>query len=139
MKLITNLITIFIVFIFCFSYKIHDSSALSDVDWILLKENEDGKEWLDLGSIKSFNNNEIGVLTKFYENPKRDNEKGNMLDDGCFANNNGPLILLCTLSVTPLGRMSRVFWAFKTTMQKSHLFSERIRYVTGCSSGLSPL
>ncbi len=77
MKLITNLITIFIVFIFCFSYKIHDSSALSDVDWILLKENEDGKEWLDLGSIKNFNNNEIGVLTKFYENPKRDNEKGN--------------------------------------------------------------
>ena len=76
MNLITNLITIFLVFIFCFSYKILPSSALGDVDWILLKENKDGKEWLDLGSIRNFNNNEIGVLTKFYEKPKKETEKG---------------------------------------------------------------
>ena len=77
MNLITNLITIFLVFIFCFSYKILPSSALGDVDWILLKENKDGKEWLDLGSIKNLNKNEISVLTKFYENPNNENKKGN--------------------------------------------------------------
>ena len=27
-------------------------SAIGEVDWLLLKENDDGKEWVDLGSIK---------------------------------------------------------------------------------------
>ena len=40
-----------------------------NVDWVLLKENDDGKEWLDKGSIKSFPNGEISVLTKFFKNP----------------------------------------------------------------------
>tara|TARA_B100000131_G_C17980933_1_gene558588 strand:- start:537 stop:926 length:390 start_codon:yes stop_codon:yes gene_type:complete len=46
--------------------------AIGNVDWILLKENKDGKEWLDLGSLKVFNNSEISVLTRFYKNPSKD-------------------------------------------------------------------
>lgn len=45
--------------------------AIGNVDWLLLKENKDGKEWLDLGSLKILNNSEISVLTKFYKNPSR--------------------------------------------------------------------
>ena len=76
MKLISNLFTIIVVFVLCFSYKVSSSLALGDVDWLLLKENKDGKEWIDLGSFKKFENDEIRVLTKFYENPKVDNKKG---------------------------------------------------------------
>ena len=75
-NLITNLISILIVLILVFYCKVSSSSALSNVDWFLLKENQDGKEWLDLGSLKKFKNDEISVLTKFYENPKIKNEKG---------------------------------------------------------------
>ena len=77
MNIISNLISLIIIFIICFSYKILPSIAIGDVDWILLKENKDGKEWLDLGSIKNLNKNEISVLTKFYENPNNENKKGN--------------------------------------------------------------
>ena len=45
------------------------SYALGNVDWVLLKENNDGKEWLDKGSIKELPNGEISVLTKFFKNP----------------------------------------------------------------------
>ena len=45
------------------------SYAIGNVDWLLLKENDDGKEWLDKGSIKQLPNNEISVLTKFFKNP----------------------------------------------------------------------
>ena len=76
MKLTSNLISLCIVFILFFSYKLSPTEALGDVDWLLLKENQDGKEWLDLGSLKKFKNDEISVLTKFYENPKIKNEKG---------------------------------------------------------------
>ena len=31
---------------------VQKASAISEVDWLLLKENKDGKEWIDLGSIK---------------------------------------------------------------------------------------
>ena len=44
--------------------------GIGNVDWVLLRENSDGKEWLDMGSIKQFENNEISVLTKYYKNPK---------------------------------------------------------------------
>ena len=77
MNIISNLISLLIILIICFSYKILPSIAIGDVDWILLKENKDGKEWLDLGSIKNLNKNEISVLTKFYENPNNENKKGN--------------------------------------------------------------
>ena len=50
--------------------------AIGEVDWLLLKENEDGKEWVDLGSIKKINNNEISVLTKYFQNPSKEKVKG---------------------------------------------------------------
>ena len=50
--------------------------AIGEVDWLLLKENEDGKEWVDLGSIKKINNNEISVLTKYFQNPSKVQAKG---------------------------------------------------------------
>ena len=49
--------------------------GIGNVDWVLLKENNDGKEWLDMGSIKSTSDNEITVLTKFFKNPKDSNDK----------------------------------------------------------------
>ena len=45
------------------------SYAIGNVDWVLLKENDEGKEWLDKGSIKQLPNSEISVLTKFFKNP----------------------------------------------------------------------
>ncbi len=52
------------------------SNAIGNVNWQLLEENELGKEWLDLGSIKKINSNEISVLTKYYEKPSEIKEKG---------------------------------------------------------------
>ena len=51
-------------------------SAIGDVDWFLLKENKDGKEWIDLGSIKKIKNNEVSVLTKYFQNPTKEKVKG---------------------------------------------------------------
>ena len=51
-------------------------SAIGEVNWLLLKENNDGKEWVDLGSIKKINNNEISVLTKYFQNPNKEKVKG---------------------------------------------------------------
>tara|TARA_Y100000589_G_scaffold328978_1_gene374342 strand:+ start:74 stop:466 length:393 start_codon:yes stop_codon:yes gene_type:complete len=50
--------------------------AIGEVDWLLLKENDDGKEWVDLGSIKKIKNQEISVLTKYFQNPNKTNDKG---------------------------------------------------------------
>ena len=50
--------------------------AIGNVDWFLLKENNDGKEWIDLGSIKILENNELSVLTKYFENPSKTKTKG---------------------------------------------------------------
>ena len=49
--------------------------GIGNVDWVLLKENNEGKEWLDMGSIRELENNEISVLTKFLKNPKDSNDK----------------------------------------------------------------
>ena len=54
------------------------SYAIGNVDWVLLKENDDGKEWLDKGSIKPLPNGEISVLTKFYKNPINSNDDGEL-------------------------------------------------------------
>ena len=51
-------------------------SAIGEVNWLLLKENNDGKEWVDLGSIKKIKNNEISVLTKYFQNPNKEKVKG---------------------------------------------------------------
>ena len=55
---------------------VQKASAIGDVDWFLLKENNDGKEWVDLGSIRKINNNEISVLTKYFQNPNKEKAKG---------------------------------------------------------------
>ena len=55
---------------------VQKASAIGEVDWLLLKENDDGKEWVDLGSIKKINSKEISVLTKYFQNPSKVNIKG---------------------------------------------------------------
>jgi len=52
--------------------------AIGNVDWVLLKENDEGKEWLDKGSIKPLPNGEISVLTKFFKNPINSNDDGEL-------------------------------------------------------------
>ena len=72
---------IFKFFSLCFTFLIlilNNSEfvyAVSNVDWVLLKENNDGKEWIDMGSIKETNAGEITVLTKFLKNPKEPSDK----------------------------------------------------------------
>ena len=78
MRIISNLfyfslsLLLFILNFASYSY------AIGNVDWVLLKENDDGKEWLDKGSIKSLSNGEISVLTKFFKNPTNSDDD----DDG---------------------------------------------------------
>ncbi len=72
---------IFKFFSLCFTFLIlilnnsEFAYAISNVDWLLLKENNDGKEWIDMGSIKEINAGEITVLTKFLKNPKEPSDK----------------------------------------------------------------
>ena len=55
---------------------VQKASAVGEVDWLLLLENDDGKEWVDLGSIKKYKNNEMSVLTKYFQNPSKEKVKG---------------------------------------------------------------
>ena len=55
---------------------IQKALAIGEVDWLLLKENNDGKEWIDLGSIRKIKDNEISVLTKYFQNPNKEKVKG---------------------------------------------------------------
>ena len=72
---------IFKFFSLCFTFLIlilnnsEFAYAVSNVDWLLLKENNDGKEWIDMGSIKETNAGEITVLTKFLKNPNEPSDK----------------------------------------------------------------
>lgn len=72
---------IFKFFSLCFTFLIlilnnsEFAYAVSNVDWLLLKENNDGKEWIDMGSIKEINAGEITVLTKFLKNPNEPSDK----------------------------------------------------------------
>ena len=52
--------------------------GIGNVDWVLLKENNDGKEWIDMGSIKPLKNNELTVLTKFFKNSSDKKEEGEL-------------------------------------------------------------
>ena len=54
------------------------SYAIGNVDWVLLKENDDGKEGLDKGRIKLLSNGEISVLTKFFKNPTTSDDDGEL-------------------------------------------------------------
>ena len=78
MKIIFNLFSIFIAFLILILNKSEFAYGIGNVDWLLLKENNDGKEWIDMGSIKEINDAEITVLTKFFKNPKESSEKGQL-------------------------------------------------------------
>ena len=54
------------------------ANATGNVDWVLLKENTEGKEWLDMGSIKPLKDGEISVLTKFFKNPTNSGDDGKL-------------------------------------------------------------
>ena len=75
-KILKFLVLLFTIITFNLFNLVYKASAISDVDWILLKENNDGKEWVDLGSIKKIKNNEISVLTKYFQNPTKEKVKG---------------------------------------------------------------
>ena len=78
MRIISNLFYFSLSLLFFILNFAPYSNAIGNVDWVLLKENNDGKEWLDKGSIKVFPNGEISVLTKFFKNATATNGDGEL-------------------------------------------------------------
>ena len=78
MKIILNLFSLSLAFLIVILNFADYTKAIGNVDWVLLKENKDGKEWLDRGSIKPLRNGEISVLTKFFKNPIESNDDGEL-------------------------------------------------------------
>ena len=78
MKIILNLFSLSLALLIVILNFADFSNAIGNVDWVLLKENKDGKEWLDRGSIKPLRNGEISVLTKFYKNQTESNNDGEL-------------------------------------------------------------
>ena len=78
MKIILNLFSLSLVLLIVILNFADYTNAIGNVDWVLLKENKDGKEWLDRGSIKPLRNGEISVLTKFFKNPTESNDDGEL-------------------------------------------------------------
>ena len=70
-----SILFLIIVFFNLFNL-VQKASAIGEVDWLLLKENNNGKEWVDLGSIRKIKDNEISVLTKYFQNPNKEKVKG---------------------------------------------------------------
>ena len=66
-KILKSIISVIIIISFYLFNPIQEALAIGEVDWLLLKENNDGKEWVDLGSIRKIKDNEISVLTKFFQ------------------------------------------------------------------------
>ena len=66
----------FLLIILSFSFS---SYAANDVDWLLLKKNKDGEQWIDRGSIRKYPNNEISILTRYFETPQEPDIKGKKL------------------------------------------------------------
>ena len=75
MKVSFNFFSYLIAFLIFIFNNSEFAYGIGNVDWLLLKENNDGKEWIDMGSIKSINDKEISVLTKFLKNPNDPNDK----------------------------------------------------------------
>ena len=75
MKFIFKFFSLFFTFLILILNNSDFAFGIGNVDWVLLKENNDGKEWIDMGSIKAINDKEISVLTKFFKNPKDSNDK----------------------------------------------------------------
>jgi len=78
MRIISNLFCFSLSLILIILNSTSYAYAIGNVDWVLLKENDDGKEWLDKGSIKPLPNGEISVLTKFFKNPTSSDEDGEL-------------------------------------------------------------
>ena len=78
MKIIKNLLSLYLILLVFFLNIYDQAHGLGNVDWVLLKENNDGKEWLDRGSIKQLPNNKISVLTKFFKNENNSNKEGEL-------------------------------------------------------------
>ena len=78
MRIICNLFYFSLTLLFFILNFASYSKAIGNVDWVLLKENEDGKEWLDKGSIKPLPKGEISVLTKFFKNPTNSDDDGEL-------------------------------------------------------------
>ncbi len=78
MKIILNLFSLSLALLIVILNFAEYTNAIGNVDWVLLKENKDGKEWLDRGSIKPLRNGEISVLTKFFKNPTESNDEGEL-------------------------------------------------------------
>mgnify|MGYP001430693213 CR=1 FL=1 len=75
MKIIFNFFSLCFLFLILIFNNSEFVYGIGNVDWVLLKENNDGKEWIDMGSIKEINAKEITVLTKFLKNPKESSDK----------------------------------------------------------------
>ena len=78
MKIFLNLFSLSLALLIVILNFADYSNAIGNVDWVLLKENKDGKEFLDRGSIKPLRNGEISVLTKFFKNPTESNDDGEL-------------------------------------------------------------
>ena len=74
-RVLSSFIVLFFLIIF-FQIPSYRVEAIGNVDWLLVKENELGKEWLDLGSIKRIDNSKLNVLSKFYEKPSETKKRG---------------------------------------------------------------
>ena len=75
MKIILKFFSLCFAFLILILNNAEFAYGIGNVDWVLLKENNDGKEWIDMGSIKAINDKDISVLTKFLKNPKDSNDK----------------------------------------------------------------
>ena len=75
MKIIFKFFSVCFTFLILILNNSEFAYGVGNVDWVLLKENNDGKEWIDMGSIKEINNGELTVLTKFLKNPKESSDK----------------------------------------------------------------
>ena len=75
MKIILKIFSLCFAFLILILDNAEFAYGIGNVDWVLLKENHDGKEWIDMGSIKAINDKDISVLTKFLKNPKDSNDK----------------------------------------------------------------
>ena len=77
MRIFLKNLILFIIFISInFFNSGFEAFAIGEVEWVLVKENNDGKEWIDIGSLKRFKNNEISLLTKYFQNPTKTKSKG---------------------------------------------------------------
>ena len=78
MKIILKIFSFCFVFLTIFLNNNDLAFGTGNVDWILLKENNEGKQWLDMARIKTISDQELNVLTKFYKNPKDTIDKGQL-------------------------------------------------------------